>query len=108
MIVVDYSLLQIAVAALLPLITAVVTKEVTHPAVKAVTLAVLAGLVAVGQAALANAGLVTDAMVTDAVISFIIAVTTYYGLWKPTSTAPFVAQKTDEKGIGLLVKEKPE
>lgn len=78
---------------------ALVTKEVTSSGVKAVLLAALAGATALVTAYVNNAGLLTQDVVVAAIQNFVVAVAAYYGLWKPTTVAPTVAEKTKNIGI---------
>ena len=75
--------LTLAVTLLLPLVVGVVTKASTRPAIKSVALMALAAATSVGYNLLAVRG-VTDVgpMVTDTVSTFVIAVATYFGVWR--------------------------
>ena len=75
--------ITLAVTVLLPLIVGVVTKASTNPAVKSVLLLALAAATSVGYNLLAVRG-VTDVgpMITDTVATFVIAVATYFGVWR--------------------------
>ena len=73
----------LAVTVLLPLIVGVLTQVNTNPSVKAVLLLALAAATSVGYNLLAVRG-VTDVgpMITDTVATFVIAVATYFGVWR--------------------------
>lgn len=98
---VDVNLLEILVSMILPLIVGVVVKQVAHPAVRSVTLALLAAVTAIATTGLGNNGEIGTSTIAEAVISFIIAVGTYYGLWKPTGIADSVNSTTKNFGIAL-------
>jgi hypothetical protein len=96
---VDVNLLEIIVSMILPLIVGVVVKQVAHPAVKSITLAVLAALTAVLTAGLSSGGEIGTSTIAQAVLSFIIAVGTYYGFWKPAGISQTVNTATENFGI---------
>lgn len=83
--------LTLAVGTVLPVLVGLVTTRVTHPGAKAVTLALLAALTALGTEALtaAQAGTPYD-LGRGAVMAlgvWVVAVATHYGLWRPTGVA---------------------
>lgn len=92
------SLANLAVGVLIPIAVAFVTKEVTGSGVKAITLAALAAVSGVLMNYI-DVGSITEDSVTQAVTNFIIAVATYYGLWKPTGTTGTIQTKTSEIGL---------
>jgi hypothetical protein len=98
---IDLSWLELLIAVVLPLVVAVVTREVRSSGLKAVALAALAAVSAALTAVVANDGVLTEATLQAGVEYFLIAVASYYGLWKPTGVAPAVQQKTDAVHIGL-------
>lgn len=86
---------------LIPLVTGIITKQVASSALKAVCTAVLATV----------AGLVTSAMTHDGtlyleeslmavMVTFVTAISTYYGFLKPTGISGTVQSKTASLGIG--------
>lgn len=86
---------------LIPLVTGVITKQVASSAVKSICTAVLSTI----------AGLVTSAMTHDGtlyledslmavMVTFITAISAYYGFLKPTGIAPTVQAKTASLGVG--------
>lgn len=98
---VDVNLLEIIVSMILPLIVGVVVKQVAHPAVKSITLAFFAALTAVLTAGLSSGGEIGTSIIAQAVMSFIIAVGTYYGLWKPAGISQTVNTATENFGITI-------
>jgi len=98
---VDVNLLQILVSMILPLVVGIVVKQVAQPAVRSITLALLSALTAIATAGLSSNGEIGTSTIAEAVISFIIAVGTYYGLWKPTGIADNVNNTTKNFGITL-------
>lgn len=98
---IDLSWLELLVAVVLPLVVAVVTKEVRSSGLKAVVLAALAAVSAALTAVIASDGVLTEATLQAGVEYFLVAVASYYGLWKPTGVAPTVAEKTDAVHIGF-------
>lgn len=103
MIVVDPTILQLAIATVLPLLVGIFTTKVAHPGVKAVALAFLSAATAVGVAALQAGGVVAGDVVIEAFQNFVVAVAVYYGVWKPTTVSGAVQDKT--KNIGITIKE---
>lgn len=99
MITVDPTVLQLVAATLLPLVVGVMTKTEANPGVKAVVLAAVSAVAAVVGAALEANGLVTAEVVQDAFVNFVVAVATYYGVWKPTNVAQTVQDRTAKVGI---------
>jgi len=94
-----FSLVQLAVAVVLPALVALVTKEVTSSAVKGFALAALAGAAGFGKAYLDGKGVVTEAALTDSVTIFVVSVVTYYGLLKPAHIPEKIQSKTPDFGI---------
>lgn len=84
-----WQVVGLLVSTILPLIVGLVTKAVTRPGVKAVTLAALSAVTGLGSEALAahSAGVDYDLGqgILLAFTAFIVAVGMHYGLWKPTT-----------------------
>lgn len=84
-------ILGLVISVVLPLIVALVTKLDTNSAVRAILLAALAVVVnlltellqALQEGTPYNLGMA----LVFALVSFVIAVSTHYGLWKPTGAA---------------------
>lgn len=93
------SLVELAVAVVLPALVALVTKEVTSSAVKGVVLAALAAVAGFGKAYLDNKGVVTDVALTDSVTIFVVSVVSYFGLLKPAEIPAKIQSKTSSFGI---------
>lgn len=96
---IDLTWLQLIVAVVLPIAVAFVTKEVSSSSVKAIALAALTTVATVLTAVIDNSGVLTQATLQMGVQYFLIAVASYYGLWKPTGVAPTVAEKTQNFGL---------
>lgn len=88
-------LLTLAVGTVLPVLVGLVTTRVTHPGAKAVTLAFLSAVTALGTEALTAAQEAATYDIgrglTMALGVWVVAVATHYGLWKPTGAAAVVA-----------------
>ncbi len=86
--------LTLAVTLLLPLAVGLVTKFSTSAGLKAVLLLLFSAVTAVASNLLAVDG-ATDVgpMITDTIVTFVIAVATYFGFWRPTEVAA-AAQNT--------------
>lgn len=96
---VDVGLLQILVSMVLPLVVAVVVKQVAQPAVRSIVLALLAAVTAIVTAGLSANGEIGANTIVEAVIGFIVAVGSYYGIWKPTGISDSVNNATANFGI---------
>lgn len=90
-----WQLLQLAVTILLPLVVGLVNAKEADPARKALWLAGLSILTSLGTELLdaVNAGdpYNLGAALVSAVFTFLLAVGTYFGFWKPTRIADKVA-----------------
>ena len=97
----DVYVLSLLGGLIIPLITAVVTKKVASPGLKSLCttlLSVVAGAVAV--ATQADGQVVLGQWLNGIFTSFIAAIATYYGFWKPTSIAPKLQDRTYNFGLG--------
>jgi predicted membrane-bound dolichyl-phosphate-mannose-protein mannosyltransferase len=74
-----------------PLAVALVTKKSTNPAVKAWLLAALSAASGFGFEFVNDGNFRWDQALLTSVVTFVTAVSTYYGLWKPTTVAAKVA-----------------
>lgn len=102
MLVVDVGLATLAAGVLIPIVVNIVTKEVASGAVKSVLLLVLSAVAGLATVAISGGGVVTDAALANAVVTFVIAVASYYGFWKPTGVAPALAEKTSDIGLTVV------
>jgi hypothetical protein len=97
-------LLSTYVAPFLSIVTALVTKADTNPAVKAVVNLALAAIAAQVVAGEQAGGLTLDRTFWIALgMTFVLSVASYYGLWKPVGVAGskgVVARKTARFGLG--------
>lgn len=89
----------------LPILVGAVTKANAPSKVKSI---VLAGLSAIGgglsQAITADgSAIISQATLTTIVLTFVTAVASYYGLYKPTGTSAAINARTAEFGIGKPV-----
>lgn len=83
-----FQLVTLIVGVLLPVLVALVTKEITSPKVRALLLLVLSAITAVLNSWLvAPNGFDWAQALWGAVTTFIIGVATLYGLWKPTGVS---------------------
>lgn len=97
----DVATLATIVGVFLPILVGIVTKEVASSGLKATLLAGLSAVSGLVSSAIEVDGVFTKTALFSAVTTFVIAVATYYGYWKPTQVAPAVQRKTDQLGIGL-------
>lgn len=84
-------IISLLVGVVLPLLTGLVTKVATSPAVKAVVLLVLSGVTSVLTGFLASltggAPFELGTAVVAALGTFLVGVGMYFGIWKPTGAA---------------------
>lgn len=85
------TVLTLVVTLLIPLGVGLITKASANPGVKAVVLIVLSAATAIGSNLLAVKG-TTDVwpLIQDSVFTAVIAIASYFGVWKPTTVAPKV------------------
>lgn len=91
----DPQLISFAVGILLPLLVGLVTTRVTGPGRKAILLAALAALSGFLSELLSDTFSLRTALLTW-IGTFLIAVGTYFGFWKPTG----VSAKAQDVGSG--------
>lgn len=89
----DNQLLVVLVGVVIPIITAVVARWTAAPGVKAVITLTLSAVAGVVTQAIEGGGIWTSEMIVNAVVAYVIAIATYYGLWKPTTVAPAISQR---------------
>lgn len=96
----DVTLLSAVVGVFLPILVGIVTKELASGGLKATVLAFFAAISGLITGAVQAGGAFTQEAVVAGFISWVIAVSTYYGYWKPTGTAAKVADVTSAVGVG--------
>lgn len=86
-----WQLVQYLVMFIAPILVGLITKHSTSASVKAVLLALIAAVTAVGTEALdahaEGAPFVVNIVVFNAVVGFTVAVASHFGLWKPTGVS---------------------
>lgn len=93
---------QIIIGILLPLLVGAVTKLNASKAVKSFVLLVLSligGTISQAIGADGSAFFSQD-MLIGVAATWVVAIATYYGFWKPSGTAPAISEKTAAFGIG--------
>lgn len=98
---IDVATLNFVAGVLVPLLTALVTTRLASPGLKAVVtllLSALAGGIAV--ALQANGTVELQTWITSIALTWVMSIASYYGLWKPTSTAPKIQAATKNVGVG--------
>lgn len=85
----------------IPLITGFVTKLTTPAWVKAVITAVLSGVAGLINVSLVDGGgaVISQSAFVSAVLTFIVAVATYAGIWRPMAVTSSPVTHTDENGV---------
>lgn len=96
----DVATLSALVGVFLPILVGIVTKELASGGLKATVLALFASVSGVATGAIQAGGAFTQEAVFAGFITWIIAVSTYYGYWKPTGAAAKVAEVTKAVGVG--------
>lgn len=84
---------SVLLGTLYPILVGLVTKVTTSPAVRAWLLAGLSALSGFGFEFINSENFVWQQALLTSVVTFVTAVATYYGLWKPTNVAA-VAQRS--------------
>lgn len=88
MIEIDLQWLNLLIGTLLPILVALVTKQHASPRAKALTLLFLSVLGGALTGIRDNGGsFELDVTLVNFAVTYITAVATYYGLWKPTAVA---------------------
>jgi hypothetical protein len=102
MLVVDVGTATLVAGVLIPIVVNIVTKEVASSAVKSILLLVLSAVAGLATVAISGGGVITDAALTNAAVTFVIAVASYYGFWKPTGISPALAEKGSDFGVTVV------
>lgn len=97
---VDIGILTILGGTLLPLVVGIVTKEVAHRGLKAALLALLSGAVGAIDVIISEGGVFSKETIVAAGITWVTAVSTYYGFLKPTEISHTVNTATSGFGVG--------
>lgn len=82
-------IVSVLVGTFIPILTALVTKSTAKPGVKAVTTLALSAIAAFGTEFINHEGdaFYWQGALLTTVVTFVVAVATYYGLWRPTNVA---------------------
>lgn len=86
---------------LIPLITGILTKVTTPAWVKAVGTIILSGIAGLINVSLVDGGgaVISQSAFVSAVLTFIVAVATYAGFWRPTGVTSSPVTHVDENGV---------
>ena len=104
----DPSVINAITGTLIPVLVALVTKEVSSSGLKGAINALLAAASAViTEIYTSDAGLVLQEVVASGFTTYVVSIATYYGIWKPTKTTEKVQKKTSEFGLGRRVPTNP-
>ena len=93
MFVIDVAILSIILGTVLPILVGIVTTKLESGRLKGVlllTLAALGGLVSTG---VAGEGVFTSQSLIAAGVSYVTALASYYGVYKPRGVADYVQEK---------------
>lgn len=96
----DVATLSALVGVFLPILVGIVTKELASGGLKATVLALFSAVSGVITGAIQAGGAFTQEALFAGFISWVIAVSTYYGYWKPSGAAAKVAEATSAIGVG--------
>lgn len=97
---VDPQVFALVTGVVLPLLVGLVTKYDASPRVKALLLALLAGVSGALASLNSSAPVLSGETVTQIGISWVTAVLVYFGFWKPTGVAEGLNWTTRNFGIG--------
>lgn len=86
---------------LIPLVNGVVTKLTTSSTVKAIVTLVLSAIAGIVNVSLVDGGgaVVSWSTLNAAAITFIVAIATYTGVWKPMGVTSSPVTRVDETGV---------
>lgn len=94
--------LSLVVGIILPILVGIVTTRATHSGVKAVLLALLAAVSGFGaellDALTTSAHFDAGAAVLSWLGTFLVAVATHFGFWKPTGTSRYMQANVGRTG----------
>ncbi len=93
---------QLILGVILPLIVGVVTKANASKSVKALVLLILSliGTTLSGAIGDDGAAVFSQEMLSGIVQTWVVAIATYYGLWKPSGASAVINTKTADFGLG--------
>lgn len=92
-------IISMLIGVVLPILVGLVTTRLTHPGWKAVLLALLSAVAGFGTEYIGDPeNFIWTAALLNWLQTFIIAVATHYGLWKPTQ----IAAKVQEAPVSLV------
>lgn len=85
----------------IPLLTGLITQKLASGALKSICTAVLTVIAGVVATAMSHDGQIPlESSVMNVLISFVTAISTYYGFWKPSTIADKVQNIAPTVGIG--------
>lgn len=96
----DVANLALLSGTFLPVVVGMITKQLSASGLKATILAALAAVAGILNGAIVADGAFTQESLMAAFATWVVAVATYYGFWKPTGVATKVADVTKSVGIG--------
>lgn len=98
---IDVVALNFVAGTVVPLLTALVTTRLANPGLKAVVTLLLSALAGGLVVALeANGTVELETWVVSIGTTWLMSIASYYGLWKPTATAPKIQAATPNIGLG--------
>ena len=84
------------IVAFIPLLVGLLVKSTASQSVKSVTMIVVTGIATLGSQVADSGGILTKETAVAWLFSIIVAVSTYYGAWKPLG----LGNLAEDKGIG--------
>lgn len=98
---VDVNFLAWILGFVVPVVTAILTKSTAHPAIKAISTALLAaGAGCLAAAIKLNGHVDLNEWGVTIGQAMVMAWASYYGFWKPTTVAPSIHEATGRFGVG--------
>ena len=97
---IDVQFAAILIGTALPILVGIVSKLEASSRLKASLLALLSAAGGVLAVSIEGGGIIEQETVIAAATTYIAAVATYYGFWKPTGVTPAVQSATPNVGLG--------
>lgn len=97
----DVGTLAIIGGVFIPILVALLTKSTAPQGLKSILNALASAVVGYIAVATQANGVVNVRTAVGAIgLTWIVSISTYYGLWKPTGVAPAISKSTDTFGLG--------
>lgn len=98
MFVLDVAIVSIILGLVLPLFVGIVTTKVESSKLKGVLLLTASAVTGVLNSVVTTGGALSKDTIVAAVTAYVIALASYYGVWKPTGTTEYLQENVGRKG----------